>query len=130
MSNVQAVFNFPESVAVTIKAYAALQIPPTTLEALVMEQGVTGALSQAMQSEVRSQVNAGTVGDDVKQMVVTDFNSVWNSVWGAYIAAKQSADSAAKFVPDSILIGIQARASKVSGPSAPAPSTQVAGASA
>ena len=119
MTETNTTLKIPSDVARVITAFAALQVPPTTLEALVEASGVANSYNQAIQSEVRVQVEAKTVGADVKALLVNDFNPVYNVIWGAYSAAKQAGDLSAKFVPDSILTGIEARASKLIGPAAP-----------
>lgn len=113
MSNVSASFSFPASVASAIDAHAKLQNPPTTLQAQIMAFGIDGALSQALQAELRAQVTEGTVGDDLKARVSKDFNALWNAAWGNYNEAKASPDVNATFVMSSLLAGLQARASKV-----------------
>lgn len=120
-NNVTATISIPPSVAGAISAHAALQTPPSTLEAMIVAYGVDGALVQALQSELRAQVIAGAVGSDLKDAVASGFNPLWNVAWQVYTQAKTSTDPNLVLVPESLLAGLQARASKLKPVSAPAP---------
>jgi hypothetical protein len=96
--------NYSENEASLIECLAKRR--GTTSDDLIAQIGVSGAVTQALQEEIQTQVNEGTVGKDTAALLLCSKD--WGMFWGPVYQGYQKDKS----IPASIVSGAMARASK------------------
>lgn len=99
-----ALVSFTDSEESLLTSFAAKR--GTTLDDIIAQFGVKGAIHQALQEELQAVVAEGSVKSDVSDLILktNDWGLFWNAVSNAY--------NTNKFIPASLLTSAKARAAK------------------